>query len=115
MRRTECLNASPIPPRRRHVLSPRLRLRLRLDANKGVPAKPVIRNLNGGADDVALSTPGSNSGRKKTDLTLGKTEPPNLNLRGDVMTFRFAEPTDRPTSGTNTGKDCGRTTLVARD
>lgn len=58
------------------MLSPRLRLRLDL-ANKGVPAKPVIRNLNGGADDVALSTPDSNSGRKKTDLTLedGASEP----------------------------------------
>src|SRR4051812_660899 len=62
-----------------------------------------------------LSRPDSNSGRKKTDLTLGKTERPNLNSRGDVMTFRFAEPTDRPTSGANTGKDCGRTTLAARD
>ncbi|OSI64643.1 hypothetical protein BSZ22_32150 [Bradyrhizobium canariense] len=63
MRRTDCLNASSIPPRRRHVLSPRLRLRLDL-ANKRVPVKPVIRNLNGGTDDVAVSTPGSNSGRK---------------------------------------------------
>jgi hypothetical protein len=58
-------------------------------ADKGVPTKPVIGYLNDGTDDIMVSHAWLELGRKKTDLTLGKTERPDLNLPGDVLILDF--------------------------
>ncbi|MBZ9905267.1 hypothetical protein LB557_04475 [Mesorhizobium sp. BR115XR7A] len=54
-------------------------------ADKGVQTVPVVGYINDGSDDVMISHAWLEFGGKKTDLTLGITEDPDLNPVGNVI------------------------------
>ncbi len=58
-------------------------------AERHVGTKPVVGFINDGTDNVMVSHAWLELGGKKTDLTLAKTERPDLNLPGDVLILDF--------------------------
>jgi hypothetical protein len=54
-------------------------------ADKGVQTVPVVGYINDGSDDIMISHAWLEFGGKKTDLTLGITEDPDLNPVGNVI------------------------------
>jgi hypothetical protein len=57
--------------------------------SKGMPTNPVIGYLNDGTDDIMVSHAWLELGGQKTDLTLGRTERPEVNLPGDILILDF--------------------------
>lgn len=52
---------------------------------KGVQTVPVVGYINDGSDDIMISHAWLEFGGKKTDLTLGATQSPDLNPVGNVI------------------------------
>jgi hypothetical protein len=57
--------------------------------DKGIKTTPVIGYINDGTDDVFMSHAWLEYGGKKTDLTLGRPERPELNPPGDILVLDF--------------------------
>lgn len=58
-------------------------------ADRGVATTPVIGYVNDGTDEIMVSHAWIELGGRKTDLTLGRTERPDLNLPGDVLILDY--------------------------
>ena len=58
-------------------------------AEKDIVTNPVIGYVNDGTDDVFMSHAWLEHGGKKTDLTLGRPERPELNPPGDILILDF--------------------------
>jgi hypothetical protein len=56
---------------------------------RGIQAAPVVGYINDDTDDVFVSHAWLDYQGKKTDLTLGRTERPDLNRPGDVLILNF--------------------------
>jgi hypothetical protein len=57
--------------------------------DKGIKTKPVVGYVNDGTDDVFMSHAWLEYDGKKTDLTLGRPERPELNPPGDILILDF--------------------------
>jgi hypothetical protein len=58
-------------------------------AKKDIVTNPVIGYVNDGTDDIFMSHAWLEHGGKKTDLTLGRPERPELNPPGDILILDF--------------------------
>jgi hypothetical protein len=58
-------------------------------ADKGIQTTPVVGYVNDGSDDVFMSHAWLDYAGKKTDLTLGTAERPDLNPTGDILILDF--------------------------
>jgi hypothetical protein len=56
---------------------------------KAIATEPVIGYVNEGTDDIMVSQAWLEFGGKKIDLTLGRTERPDLNLPGEILILDY--------------------------